>query len=111
MRLPLLLALFLIPVSAFAEDTPWFIAPSSGSLTVVHPAPGIDYYTDLHGSSATVLDEGSGLHWYSAHDPQGQITSQGFRSDPGTETVDRAGVHALYSAPSVSTLTRRVGLA
>ena len=82
MRLPLLLALFLIPVSAFAEDPPWFIAPSSGSVTVVHPAPGIDYYTDLHGHSATILDEGSGLHWYSAQDPQGRITSQGFLFDP-----------------------------
>lgn len=82
MRLLALLALFLHPRSAFAQSVPPLgETPGITGVTVVHPAPGIDYYTDLHGSSATVIDEGSGLHWYSAHDPQGRITSQGFLFD------------------------------
>ena len=101
MRLPLLLALFLIPVSAFAEDPPWFMAPSSGSVTVVHPSAGIDYYTDLHGHSATVLDEGSGLHWYSAHDPQGRITSQGFLFDPMPAPKTLTVPESMQPQPSV----------
>jgi hypothetical protein len=33
-------------------------------------------------ASATVLDEGPGLKWYWAQDPQGRHTSQGYLYDP-----------------------------
>jgi hypothetical protein len=83
MRLLALLAMFLLPISAFAQSVPPLgESPWINGVTVVHPAPGIDYYTDLNGASATVLDEGPGLKWYSAEDPQGRITSQGFLFDP-----------------------------
>jgi hypothetical protein len=74
--------MFLLPLSAFAQSVPLLPSGMNDSVTVLHPAPGIDYLYDQAGHSATVLEEGPGLKWYSAEDPQGRITSQGFLFDP-----------------------------
>jgi hypothetical protein len=81
MRLLALLAMVLLPLSAFAQSTPP-MPGTSDTLTVVRPAPGIDYYSSPSGQSVTVVEPMKGLRWYSAQDPHGRITAQGYLFDP-----------------------------
>lgn len=66
---------------ALAEEPPPFLSPFD-SVTVIHPAPGMDYLYDQHGNSATILQQGPGLSWYSQENKYGQIQSQGYLFDP-----------------------------
>jgi hypothetical protein len=83
MRLLILLALCLLPLSAQASGfdnlppSPSLFSQSSG-VTVLHPAPGVDTLWDQHSNHVTILDTGTpGTKWYSQQDPTGRITSQG----------------------------------
>ena len=75
------IAFMVMPYQALAEEPPWFVSPSS-SLTIIHPTPAVDYLYDQTGHSATVVTPFPGLRWYSAQDPQGRITAQGYLFDP-----------------------------
>ena len=80
MRLLILFALLLLPVSVFAQS----VSPIGlqGSTTLIHPAPGIDYYYDLNGNSTTVYRTAPNVSAYSSHDSHGRIIAQGFVYDP-----------------------------
>lgn len=54
---------------------------SSPSVTVVHPTPYSDFYTDYQGTSATVIQVAPNMSWYSQQDKSGHIT-QGYLFDP-----------------------------
>lgn len=81
MRLLAVFAVFVLPISALAEELPWFANPSS-SVTILHPAPSVDFLYTPSGHSASVVTPLPGLRWYSADDPQGRITAQGYLFDP-----------------------------
>ncbi len=73
--------LMLLPTSAaFAQSEPPI--GLHGSATVLHPAPGVDYYYDLNGGSSTVYQTAPNTSWYSSQDSQGRITSDGYLFDP-----------------------------
>jgi hypothetical protein len=83
MRLLLFLVLLLLPLSAFAQSTPPPMPSSTNdSVTVIHPAPGVEYYYDQRGNSSTVYQQAPGMQWYSTEDRHGTITSQGYLFDP-----------------------------
>ena len=80
MRLLILLATLLLPLSAFAQSS---LFPSiSSPVTVLHPSPGISQLYDQRGNSATVYESSPGLSWYSQQDRYGRIQSQGYVFDP-----------------------------
>lgn len=80
MRLLMLCTLLLLPVSAFAQSVP--PVGLQGSVTVVHPSPGVDYYYDQQGNSTTVYRTAPDVSAYSSHDSHGHIIAQGFVFDP-----------------------------
>ena len=80
MRLLMLFALLLFPLSVFAQSVPPI--GLQGSATVIHPAPGVDYYYDLNGNSTTVYRTAPHVSAYSSHDSHGRIIAQGFVFDP-----------------------------
>lgn len=76
MRLLILLATILLPLSAFAQST---LPPGvDGSVTVLHPAPGINALYDQRSNSATVYEVNPHMSWYSQRDQYGTIESQGY---------------------------------
>lgn len=83
MRLLIVLALCLLPLSALAGDydTSPSIFSNADSVTVIHPSPGEDYLYNSRANSATILQQGSGLSWYSRTDKNNHIT-QGYLFDP-----------------------------
>ena len=67
---------------ALAEEaSPASILPSP-SVTVIHPTPYSDVFYDQNGNSATIYQQGHGTSWYSQHDKNGNIVSQGYLFDP-----------------------------
>jgi hypothetical protein len=82
MRLLMLFALLLLPVSAFAQSAALPPIGLQGSATVIHPAPGVDYYYDQKGNSTTVYRTAPHVFAYSSQDSHGRITTQGFLFDP-----------------------------
>ena len=80
MRLLMLFTLLLLPVSAFAQSVP--PVGLQGSVTVVHPAPGVDYYYDQQGNSTTVYRTAPDISAYSSQDSHGHIIAQGYVFDP-----------------------------
>ena len=81
MLLLILFAVFLLPIAAFAQTVP---PPGlQGSVTVLHPVPGIDYAYDQHSNSATIYQTPlPGLSWYSQQNRFGNITQQGYLFEP-----------------------------
>jgi hypothetical protein len=51
--------------------------PGSTYTTVVHPAPGIDYYYDNRGNSTTTYETSPGIRAYTSRGPDNRITAQG----------------------------------
>ena len=100
--IPLLLAMLLLAVPAVeaADDgsQPSFFS-NSDSVTVIHPAPNVDYWYDQRGNSATILQEGPGLSRYSQQDRYGNITTQGYLLNPFPR---HAPLDVPRSAPSSS---------
>lgn len=80
MRLLILLATLLLPLSAFAQSM--LLPGLDNSVTVLHPSPGISQLYDQRGNSATVYESSPGLSWYSQQDRYGKIQSQGYVFDP-----------------------------
>ena len=80
MRLLLLFALLLSPVSVFAQTVPPI--GLQGYANVIHPEPGVDYYYDQKGNSTTVYRTAPHVFAYSSHDSHGRIVAQGFVFDP-----------------------------
>ncbi len=80
MRVLILLGTLLLPFSAFAQST--LPLGVDGSVTVLHPTPGIKNLYDQRGNSVTVYESSPGLSWYSQQDRYGRIQSQGYVFDP-----------------------------
>jgi hypothetical protein len=80
MRLLILLAILLLPLSAFAQST--LPLGFDNSVTVLHPSPGISQLYDQRGNGLTIYESGPNLSWYSQHDRYGKIQSQGYVFDP-----------------------------
>ena len=99
MRLLILFAALLLPVSAVAGEPSWLSTPS-GSVTVIHPGPGYDYLYDDHRNTATIYDVMPGVRWYSAHDAHGKTTSQGYLFDPYPRSAPLSVPESLRSSPS-----------
>ena len=83
MRLLIVLALCLIPLSAFAQSVPPPMPSiTNDSVTVIHPTPYSDVLYDQYGNSAAIYQQGPGLSWYSQQDKNGNIVSQGYLFAP-----------------------------
>ena len=93
MRLLTLLAVFLLPLSALAEDSDTHpsIFSRSHDVRVLHPTPNIVFLFDQKGHTATIYEQGPGWAWYSEQDWFGHVTSQGYffypLPQPGSQQV------------------------
>ena len=86
MPLLTLLALFLLPltappIQAFDFDQSSLFSASL-SVTLIHPAPNIDFLYNQRGESATIYQQGPGSSWYSNQDGYRRIDSQGYLFEP-----------------------------
>lgn len=105
MRLLMLFMLLLIPVSVFAQSTP--PVGLQGSVTVIHPAPGVDYYYDQQGNSTTVYRTAPDISAYSSHDSKGHIIAQGFVFDPNPRSEPLRVPESMQYLPSNTQEPRR----
>jgi len=85
MRLLILCALCLLPLSAFAQPVPPLPSDTGGAVTVLPVAPGVTSYWDQRGGHTTVYGSDPAMQWYSTQDPQGHITQQGYLFNPWVE--------------------------